>query len=131
MRRCDDQSRDPVRNAGPPSPDTSAAIVARLAERGIEFVRDHRVAALDAAAREAVLDDDSRLPFDLFLGIPVHRAPAVVVDSGLTEDGWSPVDPRTLATRFPGAYAVGDVMSVGTRRPGCLPRVRRAWWQTS
>ena len=65
-----------------------------------------------------MLDDGSRLPYDLFLGIPVHRAPAVVEASGLTEDGWIPVDPRTLATRFPGVYAVGDVTSVGTPKAG-------------
>ena len=98
----------------PPSPDTSEAILVRFAERGIEFIPDHRVAALDPATREAVLDDGSRLAFDLFLGVPVHRAPAVVVDSGMTENGWIPVDPGTLATRFPGVYAVGDVTSVGT-----------------
>jgi hypothetical protein len=28
-----------------------------------------------------VLDDGRRLPFDLFLGIPVHRAPSVVEES--------------------------------------------------
>jgi len=102
----------------PPSPATSEAILARFAERGIEFVRDRRVAALDPSIREAVLDDGSRLPFDLFLGIPVHRAPEVVVASGLTESGWIPVDKRTLATRFPGVYAVGDVTSVGTPKAG-------------
>jgi len=58
------------------------------------------------------------LPYDLFLGVPVHRAPAVVEASGLTEDGWIPVDPRTLATRFPGVYAVGDVTSVGMPKAG-------------
>ena len=102
----------------PPSPATSEAILARFAERDIEFVRDRRVAALDPATREAVLDDGSRLPFDLFLGIPVHRAPAVVEASGMTVGGWIPVDPRTLATRFPGVYAVGDVTSVGTPKAG-------------
>ena len=102
----------------PPSPATSEAILARFAERGIEFVRDRRVAALDPAAHEAVLDDGSRLPFDLFLGIPVHRAPAVVEASGMTKGGWIPVDPGTLATRFPGVYAVGDVTSVGTPKAG-------------
>jgi sulfide:quinone oxidoreductase len=102
----------------PPSPATSDAILARFAERGIEFVRDHRVAALDPVTHEAVLDDGSRLPFDLFLGIPVHRAPAVVEDSGLAMGGWIPVDPSTLATRFPGVYAVGDVTSVGTPKAG-------------
>jgi sulfide:quinone oxidoreductase len=102
----------------PPSPATSEAILARFAERGIEFVRDRRVAALDPATHEAVLDDGNRLPFDLFLGIPVHRAPAVVEASGLAEGGWIPVDPATLATRFPGVYAVGDVTSVGTPKAG-------------
>lgn len=102
----------------PPSPATSEAILAKFARRGIEFVPDHKVVALDPASREAVLNDGSRLPFDLFLGIPVHRAPAVVTEAGMTEDGWIPVHPRTLATRFPGVYAVGDVTSVGTPKAG-------------
>jgi sulfide:quinone oxidoreductase len=102
----------------PPSPDTSEAILAKFAERGIEFVRDRRVAALDPATHEAVLDDGSRLPFDLFLGIPVHRVPAVVEESGLAKGRWIPVHPRTLATRFPAVYAVGDVTSVGTAKAG-------------
>jgi len=102
----------------PPSPDTSAAILRTFAERGIEFVPDHVVASLDPATNEAVLDDGTRLPSDLFLGVPVHRAPAVVETSGMTEGGWIPVDPQTLATRFPGVYAVGDVTSVGTPKAG-------------
>ena len=55
---------------------------------------------------------------DLFLAVPVHRAPSVVVDSGMTEDGWIPVDPLTLQARVPGVYAVGDVTSVGTPKAG-------------
>jgi len=102
----------------PPSPATSEAILGKFAERGIEFVRDRWVAALDPTTHEAILDDGTRLPFDLFLGIPVHRAPAVVAASGLAEGGWIPVDKHTLATRFPGVYAVGDVTSVGTPKAG-------------
>ncbi|MGH2595540.1 MAG: NAD(P)/FAD-dependent oxidoreductase [Actinomycetota bacterium] len=100
----------------PPSPATSDAILAKFAERGVEYIGDRRVASLDAD--EAVLDDGRRLPFDLFLGIPVHRVPQVVEDSGLAEGGWIPVEPRTLATRFDGVYAVGDVTSVGTPKAG-------------
>ena len=58
------------------------------------------------------------MPYDLFLGVPVHRAPAVVEESGLAVDGWIPVDPLTLETAFPGVYAVGDVTSVGTPKAG-------------
>jgi hypothetical protein len=35
-------------------------------------------------------------------------APNVAVDSSMTEDGWIPVNPRTLATKYPNVYAVGD-----------------------
>jgi sulfide:quinone oxidoreductase len=98
----------------PPSPDTSQALLAAFAERGIHFHGDRRVMALDAARRMALLDDTTELPYDLFLGIPRHCAPAVVIESGLTENGWIPVDPRNLKTRFPGVYAVGDVTSVGS-----------------
>ena len=102
----------------PPSPEMSEAILSGFAERGIEFVADRTVASLDPATREAVLDDGSRLPFDCFLGVPVHRVPTVVEASGLAEGGWVPVARHTLATRFPGVYAVGDVTSVGTAKAG-------------
>lgn len=100
----------------PPSPATSETILGRFTERGIDFVADRKVGALDPATYEAVLDDGTRLPYDLFLGVPVHRAPAVV--EPMTEEGWIPVDQATLATPFPGVYAVGDVTSVGTPKAG-------------
>jgi len=102
----------------PPSPTASEAILARFAERDIEFVPERRVASLDPATHEAVLDDGERMPYDMFLGIPVHRAPHVVEASGLTEEGWIPVEQGTLATRYPDVYAVGDVTSVGTPKAG-------------
>jgi hypothetical protein len=45
------------------------------------------------------------MPRDLFLGVPVHRAPAVVEASGLTVNRWIPANSRTLETAFPGVYA--------------------------
>ena len=101
-----------------PSKEASDQVLARFAERGITFIGERRVASLDPQARAAVLDDGSRHPFSLFLGVPVHVAPPVVVAAGLTENGWIPVDRATLATRFPGVYAVGDVTSVGTAKAG-------------
>jgi sulfide:quinone oxidoreductase len=76
------------------------------------------VRALDPARRVAILDDMSEMPYDLFLGIPKHCVSAVVAASGMTLDGWIPVDPKTLKTRFPNVYAVGDVTSVGTPKAG-------------
>jgi sulfide:quinone oxidoreductase len=102
----------------PPSPDTSEAILAAFAERGIRFVKDRLVSALDPARKVAVLDDGTEMPYALFLGVPVHRVPKVVADSGLVDDAWVTVDKQTLETRFPGVYAVGDVNGVGTPKAG-------------
>ena len=79
---------------------------------------NRRVASVDAGRRAAVLDDGSEQPFDLFLGVPRHRAPAVVEASGLAEGGWVPVNPRTLETRFANVYAVGDIADTGTPKAG-------------
>ena len=102
----------------PPSPDTSAGLLEAFAERDIAFLPNQRVSSLDTARRVAVTDDGSELPYDLFLGVPRHRAPEVVIASGMTEDGYIPVDPRTLETRYPGVYAVGDVATVGVPKAG-------------
>jgi sulfide:quinone oxidoreductase len=102
----------------PPSPDTSRALVAAFAERDIKFVPGLRVSSLDPARRVAVLDNGNDMPYDLFLGVPKHCAPDVVVASGMTEDGYVPVNPKTLETRFPGVYAVGDVATIGVPKAG-------------
>jgi sulfide:quinone oxidoreductase len=102
----------------PPSPAASEALLVAFAERGIDWHADRLVRELDAARKVAVLADGGEMPYDLFLGVPVHRAPAVVEESGMTVDGWIPVNPLTLATAFPGVYAVGDVCSVGTPKAG-------------
>jgi sulfide:quinone oxidoreductase len=101
----------------PPSPDTSRALLEAFAERDIEFLSGHLVSSLDPARSVAVLDDGTELPYDLFLGVPKHRAPKVVVASGMAEDGYVPVS-RTLETRFPGVYALGDVATVGVPKAG-------------
>jgi sulfide:quinone oxidoreductase len=108
----------PFKTPVPPSPDTSAALVSAFAERDIRFVPGRRVSGLDPGRRVALLDDGGEMPFDLFLGVPRHRAPDVVLASGMAEDGYVPVDPGTLATRFPGVYALGDVATQGTPKAG-------------
>ena len=102
----------------PPSPAASALLLQEFARRGIEWLPESLVRRLDPGRHVAVLGDGRELPYDLILAVPVHRAPAVVVEAGLAVDGWIPVDPRTLETRFSGVYAVGDVTSVGTPKAG-------------
>jgi sulfide:quinone oxidoreductase len=102
----------------PPSPAASEAILAAFAERGIQWHPQQLVTSLDPDRKLVCLRGGETLPYDVFLGVPLHRAPDVVVESGLTVDGWIPVDSLTLRTQFPGVYAVGDVTSVGTPKAG-------------
>src|SRR3990172_4943853 len=67
----------------PPSPGASQAILAAFAERGIRFVPDRLVRSLDPGRKVAVLNDGTEMPYDLFLGVPVHRVPTVIEASGL------------------------------------------------
>ena len=102
----------------PPSPDSSKALIKAFEERNIQFIPQRKVISLDASRKVAILDDATEMPFDLFLGIPKHVAPDVVLQSGMTENGWIPVDKNNLLTKFPNVYAVGDVTSVGTPKAG-------------
>jgi sulfide:quinone oxidoreductase len=115
----------------PPSPETSAALIEAFEERGIRLISNAKVSALDLERRVVVLDDESELPYDLFLGVPKHRAPAVVVESGLTVDGYVPVDPATLASSVAGVYAIGDCATQGTPKAGVFAEgAARALGQT-
>lgn len=101
----------------PPSPDSSKALVKAFEERNIRFIPERKISALDKSGK-AILDDGTEMPCDLFLGIPKHVAPDVVLQSGMTENGWIPVDRMNLLTKFPQVYAIGDVTSVGTPKAG-------------
>ena len=102
----------------PPSPAASKALLVAFAERGIQWHPERLVRELDPARRVARFADGTEMPYDLFLGVPVHRVPPVVAESGMTVDGWIPVDSLTLETSYPGVFAVGDVTSVGTPKAG-------------
>jgi sulfide:quinone oxidoreductase len=102
----------------PISKKTSSAITTILEEHNVVYRPGSKVVRLDAEEHVAHTDDGLALPYDLFLGIPVHCAPEVVAASTLVEDGWIPVDPATFATRFPNVFAIGDVTSAPVPRAG-------------
>jgi sulfide:quinone oxidoreductase len=105
----------------PISDEASAGILKALEERDIGWWPQSKVIALDPARKTATLADDRVVHYDLFLGIPVHKAPSVLEESGLLEeDGWIAVDHATFATKFGNVYAVGDVTSAPVPRVGAI-----------
>ncbi len=104
----------------PPSPDAARVVLEVFAERDISFVPGHRIASLDRDRSVAALDDGTEISYDLFLGVPKHRAPDVVLASGMAVDDFIPVDPATLATSYEGVYAVGDCATAGVPKAGAF-----------
>jgi sulfide:quinone oxidoreductase len=102
----------------PVTPEVSQHFLDELAKRGIEYIGQNKVVELDTAAREAFLESGERLPYDLFVGIPIHRVPDVVKESGLAPEGWVAVERDTLTTPFPGVYAVGDCVGLPNPKAG-------------
>jgi sulfide:quinone oxidoreductase len=102
----------------PITKEVSQRFLGALGERGIEYVPQQLVVGLDPQAKEARLAGGDTVPFDLFIGVPVHRVPEVVERSGLAVDGWVPVDRANLATRFPGVYAIGDLVALPMAKAG-------------
>jgi sulfide:quinone oxidoreductase len=98
---------------GTAGPEMAGAVKSLLAESGIPYRPLTNTLKVDPDSSELVLENGERVPFDLLAGVPPHRCPRVVRESGLANDaGWITVDVNTLATRFEGVYALGDVTTI-------------------
>jgi len=95
-------------------------IEGRLAENGISFLPGHKATAVKPG--EIAFPNGPR-PYDLLLGVPPHRSPAVVRESSLTgEHNWVRVNPHTMETGFPGVYAIGDSVEIALADGKPLPK---------
>ena len=102
------------------SQDSCDAVDRRLLEQGIRTYGHHKALSIEP---DEVVFEKRRIGFDLLLGVPPHRAPAVLRESGLTgESGWVEINPRTCETSFEGVYAIGDCTQVVLANKKTLPK---------
>ena len=98
---------------GVAGPEASAQVRAMVEQKGIGYHPQEKVASVDPDARRIHFESGASADFDLLVYVPPHRAPEAVRDAGLCGDsGWVKVDRATLATPFPGVYAIGDVTGI-------------------
>lgn len=115
---CDITLVSPLSSPMPASAELSSALIETFAEKGIKLLLGRTVASLEPGRKVAVLDDGTELPYALYLGVPKHQVPQPVLASGLAENGWIPIDVRTLETRFHNVYAIGDGAATGLPKAG-------------
>ena len=102
----------------PITKELSQSILDALGERGIEYVPNQHIVEVDPGGKQARVESGETVAYDLFVGIPVHKAPDVVRQSGLAVDGWVPVEHDNLRTRFPDVYALGDITAIPMAKAG-------------
>jgi sulfide:quinone oxidoreductase len=92
----------------------------RLTDRGISYETGREVTHVEAGR---IHYSDAATDFDLLVGVPPHRPPAVVADSALAgPGGWIHVDPGTLETDQQDVFAIGDVTKVTLANGLPLPK---------
>jgi sulfide:quinone oxidoreductase len=91
----------------------SAAVRALVESKGIQYHPQEQVRRVDVKRKRIHFEGGAQADYDVLVYVPPHEAPRVVRDAGLTDDsGWVPVDRHTLATRFEGVWAIGDVTGI-------------------
>lgn len=104
-------------------PEVSGALRALIEARGIRYFPAHKLVSVDADARRLSFANGASVGFDLLAYVPPHRVPEVAREAGLVaESGWIAVDRHTLATRFPGVYALGDATGIALANGRPLPK---------
>ena len=88
-------------------------VAGMLGARGIGFHPQQSVERIDVSARRLDLADGAQVGYDVLIGVPPHRAPAAVAESGLGgPSGFLPVNRNSLATAIEGVHAIGDVTQI-------------------
>ncbi|HEX9816886.1 MAG TPA: FAD/NAD(P)-binding oxidoreductase [Candidatus Thermoplasmatota archaeon] len=104
-------------------PEYGNQLSALLASKNIDYQPKHTPTRIDATTGVVQYENGATFEFDVLVGVPSHRAPAVVQDAGLTDEtGWIPVDAATLRTRHPNVWAVGDIVSIRLPNGKLLPK---------
>ena len=100
----------PLPVAGPELGDSIEEV---LRAKGIGFHPLTRLTSINYDQRKIQFASGDSVNYDLLALVPAHKAPQVILKSGLSdESGWIPVDRYTLQTKFPDIFAIGDVNSV-------------------
>ena len=104
-------------------PNISGEVKKMVESLGIEYTPSIKLESVSQQNKEISFANGQKYNYDLLLVIPPHQAPAVVKDAGLLgESGWIPVNAKTLETKHPGVFAIGDITGIKLANGKALPK---------
>lgn len=104
-------------------PDIGQSVLDLLATRDIDVHLEHPLDHIDPDQQTLRFVDGTTDGYDVLLGVPAHRPPAVIAGSSLADpSGFIPVDPQTLQTDIDGVYAIGDITAIPLAGDKMLPK---------
>lgn len=104
-------------------PTASATLSALLEEKNIELITEFNTGEIDGNAKKLIGYDETEIPFDLAVVIPLHGGSPYVGNSpGLGDElGFIPTDNATLqSTVKPNIFVLGDAADVPASKAGSV-----------
>ena len=101
----------------------SQDIVNLLDDNHINFHPLHKLkSVIDKETIE--FENGNKTNYDLLIGIPPHKVPQVIKDSGLLKGGqnWIDVDKFSLKTNHENVFAIGDVTEIKVDQAAIIPK---------
>jgi sulfide:quinone oxidoreductase len=100
----------------------SQDVINLLNRSHITFHPLHKIKAV--LNMEIEFENGNRVNYDLLIGIPHHKVPEVIRNSGLITRGqnWINVDKFSLRTDFENVFAIGDVTEIKVNENVAIPK---------
>ncbi len=104
-------------------PTVGAQVRSLLEQRKIQYHTGAKATSIAADKHAISFEKGDSVKYDFLVGVPPHACPEAMKASGLTNGGpWVPVDPRTLKTKHPRVWAIGDVTAIPLPNKMMLPK---------
>jgi sulfide:quinone oxidoreductase len=106
----------------------SQAVVDLISYDRINFYPSHKLKSI--REKEIEFENGSKRNYNVLIGIPPHKVPDVIKNSGLIngeeqvgeEERWINVDRHTLRTVYKNVFAVGDVTEIRLTQTAAIPK---------
>ena len=101
----------------------SQDVINLLNHKHIDFHPLHKIKAV-LNMEKIEFENGNRVNYDLLIGIPPHKVPEVIRNSGLIthEQNWINVDKFSLRTDFENVFAIGDVTEIKVNENVAIPK---------